>query len=259
MTTSRPRALPCLHRVVGDCGRVGAAGAADEVGPGPLGPDLELLLGGRTERVRGADEHRPAVAVELARQLADRRRLAGPVHADDEHDSGLVREVERGRLAEQCLDLLGERLLQAVEVAARLEPADELDRRGHANVGGEQRLLEALPRLVVGRIELGRDELLLQRPPALPERIAEAGEEAGALLRVDLGLRLVAQQLRPRPRHREDVSGDPTRRVTPAPPGHALPRASGAAEPGSARLEAPPTGKREVAATRPARPRPRPS
>ena len=140
------------------------------------------------------------MAVELTRQLADRRRLAGPVHADDEHDSGLVREVERRRLAEQCLDLLGERMLQAVEVAARLEPAHELDRRGHANVGGEQGLLEALPRLVVGRIELGRGE-----PPAAPagssRATAEAREQAGALLRVDLGLRLVAQQLRPRPRH----------------------------------------------------------
>ena len=139
------------------------------------------------------------MAVELTRQLADRRRLAGPVHADDEHDSGLVREVERRRLAEQCLDLLGERMLQAVEVAARLEPAHELDRRGHANVGGEQGLLEALRLVVDGSNSAAASCSASAR--RLFERLAEAREQAGALLRVDLGLRLVAQQLRPRPRH----------------------------------------------------------
>ena len=49
---------PGLDRVEGDGRRVGAAGAADEVGARPLGPDLELLLGRGAERVGRADAAR---------------------------------------------------------------------------------------------------------------------------------------------------------------------------------------------------------
>ena len=124
------RAPARLDRVERDGRRVGAARAADELGAGALGPDLELLLRRGAERVRGADEDAPAVLRELARELADRRRLAGAVDADDEDDGGPPRGGrKRRRLAEERLDLVGERVAEVGDLAARLEPPDELGRR----------------------------------------------------------------------------------------------------------------------------------
>ncbi len=37
--------------------RIPSAGGADEVGPGAVGPDLQLLVGRGAERVRGGDDH----------------------------------------------------------------------------------------------------------------------------------------------------------------------------------------------------------
>ena len=54
-TTSRPRERASVDRVVGDRGGIGAALGADELGAGPLRPDLELLVGGGAERVGGGD------------------------------------------------------------------------------------------------------------------------------------------------------------------------------------------------------------
>ena len=78
--------------VVGDRRRVSSALRADEIGLRPAGPDLELLLGRRAERVRGRDDHRAAVFVQVVRELPDRRRLAGAVDSDDEQDARLLGE-----------------------------------------------------------------------------------------------------------------------------------------------------------------------
>ena len=59
--------------------------------PRALGPDLELLLGRRPERVGGAEVTGAAGLAELRGELADRRRLAGAVDADDEDDRGRSR------------------------------------------------------------------------------------------------------------------------------------------------------------------------
>ena len=75
-------------------------------------------------------------------------------------DAGLAIERERGRLAEDRLDLLGERILETAGDAARLEPPHELRGRGHAYVAADQRLLEPLPGLVVPGVECRRGELL---------------------------------------------------------------------------------------------------
>ena len=133
-------------RVVGDRGRVAAALAAHELGAGALRPDLELLLGRCAEGVGGADGDRAAVLAELLRELADRRRLAGAVDADDEDHRRAGRERQRRRRPEQRRDLLGERLREVAHILAGLEPRDELGRRLDADVGAEQRLLEPLPR-----------------------------------------------------------------------------------------------------------------
>ncbi len=84
---------------------------------------------------------------------------------------GRSRDVECSRLAEHRRRLLDERLGQVSDLAARLEPPDELGRGRHADVGRDQRLLEALPGLVVGRVEGRGRELVGERTAALAQRI----------------------------------------------------------------------------------------
>ena len=117
--------------------------------------------------------------VEVVGELADRRRLPGAVDADDEENARLVAHRERPRLPEHRRRFLDERLGEIAGHAARLEPLDELGGGRHADVGRDQRLLEPLPGLVVGRVEGGCGELAGQRAPALAERVAQASEEAG--------------------------------------------------------------------------------
>ena len=90
-----------LDRIECDRRGISTARRADEVRAGALGPDLELLLGGCAKRVRRADEHRAPVLVELARELADRRRLPGAVDAHDEDHAGPRREREGRWIAEE--------------------------------------------------------------------------------------------------------------------------------------------------------------
>ncbi len=203
ITTSRPRAVAASSRVVGDGRRVAAALRADEVRARPLGPDLELLLRRRAVRVRRGDEDGAAVLRELRGELADRRRLARAVDADDEDHGGRVREVERRRLAEKRGDLVG----KVGDPAARLEPLHELGRRADADVAGDQRLLEPLPVGLIARIERHhrRGDLARERAARLRERVAQPGEEPTALL-LRLGRSAVlAQQFPPAPRHRPSL------------------------------------------------------
>ena len=146
MTTSRPSRRGRLDRVVGDRGRVRPALAADELGAGALGPDLELLLGGRAERVGGAEHDGVAVLAQALGELADRRRLAGAVDADDEDDARLARRTSSVRgLAEQRAISSASASFRSVEVLARLEALHELGGRADADVGADQRFLEPLP------------------------------------------------------------------------------------------------------------------
>ena len=191
-----------LDRVERDRGGIRSADGADEVRLGARRPDLELLLRGGAERVGGAEDDAQPVLAELRGELADRRRLARAVDADDE-DHGRRRGHVQGRgLAEHRRDLLRQRLAEVAELAARLQPLDQLGRRRDADVGGDQRLLQPLPGRVVLRVE-GRDrDLLRQRPARAAERVAQAAEEALLLLgRLVRSGRVVAQQLSPRPRH----------------------------------------------------------
>ncbi len=106
---------------------------------------------------------------------------------------GALGDVQRRRLAEHHGDLLDERLGQVAGDPARLQPLDELCRRRHADVGGDQRLFEPLPRPVVGGVERRDGELVGERAPALPERVPQAPEEALRLLVALRRRALVAQ------------------------------------------------------------------
>ena len=80
-------------RVEHDRGRIGAALRADEIHAGARRPDLQLLDRRGAERVGRADERRQPRVLDHPRQLADRRRLAGAVDADDQHDVRLRRSA----------------------------------------------------------------------------------------------------------------------------------------------------------------------
>ena len=136
-----------LDRVVGDGRRVAAALGADEVRARALRPDLELLLRRGAERVGGARRGRSGRARRASRaSLPIVVVLPVPL-------TPTTRITRRARCVtssvggspKQRRDLLRERLVQVAELAARLEPPDELGRRAHADVAGDQRLLEPLP------------------------------------------------------------------------------------------------------------------
>ena len=184
-----------LDGVVGDRGRVGSLRRADEVGLRAVGPDLELLLGRGAPGVGGAEEDGAVVLAQLLRQLPDRRRLAGAVDADDEDDARAGGQVQRAGLAEHLGDLLRERAVQVGQVVAGLEPAHELGGRADADVALDQRLLEPLPVLVVAGIEGRGGQLAGESAAALAERVAQAAEEAVALLGRLLRPRGIPQQL----------------------------------------------------------------
>ena len=98
-------------------------------------------------------------------------------------------------LLERCQQLLLRHGL------AGLEAPHDLDSRRDSTVGREQCLLDALPGLVVTRIEDGGGELAGQRLAAGREGIAEAGEPAPrAVVRLGLAV-LAAQELGPRAAH----------------------------------------------------------
>ena len=172
-TTSRAARLGRRDGVEGDRSGVGAALRADEVRAGALRPDLELLLRGGAERVRGGQHDRAAGLLEAVGELADRRRLPRAVDADDEDDRR--RPIERQALLALDRDELGHDLLQPLDELllarglALLQALHDLDSRRDAAVGGDQRLLDPFPRLLVARIE---QQLAGQRLPAGGERLA---------------------------------------------------------------------------------------
>ena len=105
-------------------------------------------------------------------QLADRRRLAGAVDADDEQNARVGPYVENRRVAQERRDLFRQRGVEIGQIRTSFEPPDELGRRGHADVGADQRFLEPLPCSGVTWIERGRRELCGERRAALRERVA---------------------------------------------------------------------------------------
>ncbi len=147
-----------LDGVEGDRRGVSALLAAHEGGAHPLGPYAELLDRARAERVGRRHHDAPTLVAQVMGELGDRGGLPHPVHAHDQVDGrrrvrGGQPGVDAGR--EDVPDLRAQRVPQPLATpglpAARgvLHPVHQAQRRGHAEVGGQQPLLQRLQRLVV--------------------------------------------------------------------------------------------------------------
>ena len=194
MTTSAPCSRAAADRVERHRARVALRRARDDLAARALRPHLELLDRGGAERVGGAEHDLQALGLrEVPGELADRRRLAGAVDADD-HDHGRAcAQLDRvgsasGRAcsASSC-DQRAPAAPAGPHGPARrlvLEPLDDLRGRARTDVGHDQRLLEALPGLVVERVEQRRLDLGAERRARLAEVLAQAGEHPAPALRL---------------------------------------------------------------------------
>ncbi len=93
--------------VVDDRRRIAARRLLDDLAVTAPRPFRELFDRGRAERVGGDDERRLAELLEAVGDLADRRRLAGAVDADDEQHArfgGHIDKLRPGCLRAQHLD-----------------------------------------------------------------------------------------------------------------------------------------------------------
>ena len=183
-------ARPCrLQRIEGDGGGVRARALGDDRHVVALAPDLQLLDRGSTERVAGGEHDLAAVADEAVRELADRRRLARAVHADDQHDVRLAVRVDLQWLRDRREDLEHrgtQRAEQGLQVAeflalhALAQRAEDLLGRLDADVGRDQARLEFVEDLVVdlaARQQVG--QVVGEPGVAAIELGPQAGDEAG--------------------------------------------------------------------------------
>src|SRR5690606_8680579 len=108
----------------------------------------------RAESVAGREQHGVAFPAEARAELADRRRLARAVHADDEDHEGPACAVYVERYLDR-LQKLEQRIPQCflrrfLRAAFRLAQAlDQPRRHFDADVGREEPLLELLERRLV--------------------------------------------------------------------------------------------------------------
>ena len=156
----------------------------------------------------------------MVRELPDRRRLPRPVDADHEDHARPFLDVHGPRIAEQGGRLLDERLGQIAGHTPRLQPPDELGGGRNSHVGGDQRLLEPLPGLLVARVEGGFGDLVGERPPALAQRVAQAPEEAFPLLLGLLRALVVTEELGPATCHRGTLATCPVQTLPVRARGH---------------------------------------
>ena len=122
-------------------------------------PQVSSCSTAAPERVGRAEHHVLVRRHQDARQLADRGRLAGAVDADDQHDARAPVGAADGQPAigvgvEQRQQLLTQHATWVGGVAALdAEPGaqvgDDLLGRSDAQIGGEQRVLDRLPGVLV--------------------------------------------------------------------------------------------------------------
>ena len=185
-TTSAPVLDALVDGVERHRRRVGALGPAHHLRAHPGRPGLQLVGRGGAEGVGGAEHHAAAVGDQDAGQLADRRRLAGAVDADDQQHRRLVVVRQRlDRAVQVGLQLLDQHLAQhraGVGLGAHAAAGHPGPQRGHhrfgddgAEVGDQQGVLDGLPGLLVEVAAAEQAEhaaaqrvLRLGQPPAQP-------------------------------------------------------------------------------------------
>ena len=136
-----------------------------------------------------SDDLHTQLLLEVPGELADRRRLAGPVDPHGHDHRRLVTDVDPvvagpGDPGQQLDEPVLQRLAAFQPAGGRLllELHHHLGGRGRADVGHDQRLLQALPRLVVQRVEQRRLDLAGQRLARLGHVLAQPAKEPTALL-----------------------------------------------------------------------------
>src|SRR4051795_5139590 len=155
LTTSTPARSPQRSSCSTAAARNVSAAPVNTVSPKVLRRVPARLRGG--ERVGRADDHgQPERLAQVPGELADRRRLAGAVDADDEDDRRVGPQVDRvvagaRELGEQLGQAAGQRLAagKLALLGLALELLHHLGGGPGADVGVDQRLLQALPRLLV--------------------------------------------------------------------------------------------------------------
>ena len=114
-------------------------------------PGPELIDRGSPERVGGSEQHRSPLGVIPAGELADRGRLARPIHSDDQDDRGQSRP---GRLGsppagfaryEQGGELRTHGRLRCRGVVPATRPLDDIHGQAGPDVAGDERLLDVVP------------------------------------------------------------------------------------------------------------------
>ena len=139
---------------------VGSLVLAHDVHTGPLRPDLQLIGGGGTEGISGAQQHLLALILQPVGQLADGRGLTHAVDSDDESHAGPGREVQR-RIAHRQLFrqnvpqgvfhvlLVGQQL----GIGPLFQLGHGVHRRIHAHVRQDESLLQIVVESLVEGVE----------------------------------------------------------------------------------------------------------
>ena len=150
-----------MRTVEGHGSGIGAHRLLDDVHPGALRPDGELLHGRGAEGIGGADHDLLALGRQHRRELADRSGLPHPVRAHDEHHIRLLGEVEglHGGVVlidiEQFPDLVADEVHELVHrhILVLLHPIFQIlnhfEGGIHAHVRRQERLFEGVQHVIV--------------------------------------------------------------------------------------------------------------
>ena len=152
----------------------------------PVGPHAELVDGCRPEGVGRSEDHRVAGCGVAARELADRRGLAGPVDPHDEHDRRPALDRRLGHPDEVAGDQprreLGADVRQrAIGTLSEARHLDDVHRQRRADVTGDERLLDVVPGRIIGT---GPDDAS-EAGHETATRALEAGVERANVFRLD--------------------------------------------------------------------------
>ena len=159
------------RRLEGDRAGIGALRAGDDLAARALAPTPPAARSPRRETCRPRRAARCARArCAVPGELADRRRLAGAVDADHQDHGRLGADVDAPRLAARVSASSSIRRsesasppLEPPSAASRSSVSDDRGGRGGAHVGHDQRLLQALPGVLVERREQRRLDLRAER------------------------------------------------------------------------------------------------